>query len=192
MGFAGMPLEECLPCNEEQRCSLPPPVVASPCAHVGILRGFKRKVVRRGLVLPCRMRDGVARGLSLEARVCRICAKGRRRGAWQKLRIERIEQIRVGDFENDVHGGWRWTPWVLEIQVPEGCDSRSLGRKVRGCCLGRTTMRTLTIVAAFASRRGIEEEEDNVKNGGDRYGRLRSVFEDSPLLSAMVPDKDLH
>jgi hypothetical protein len=53
-------------------------------------------------------------------------------------------------------------------------------------------MRTLTIVAAFAGRRGTEEEEDNVKNGGDRYGRRRSVFEDSPLLSAMVPDKDLH
>jgi hypothetical protein len=52
-------------------------------------------------------------------------------------------------------------------------------------------MRTLTIVAAFAGGWGIEEE-DGLKSRGDRYGRRRSVFEDSLLLSATVPDKDLH
>jgi hypothetical protein len=51
-------------------------------------------------------------------------------------------------------------------------------------------MEALTIIATFAGRKGIEEE-DGLESRGDRCGRRRSLFEDSPLLSAIVPDKDL-
>jgi len=80
-----------IPCDEVQGHRLSPPVVACPLAHVGILGGLDGEELRRGLVLPGRVRKRKARGLLSNARN-RCIADERGCGSGKEGCVERVEE----------------------------------------------------------------------------------------------------
>ena len=93
-----------IPCHEIQRQCLSAPVVARQLAHVGVLAGRDGEVLGRWLVLPGGVRNRIARGLLTHARECSI-GNWRRGVGREDGRVERVEEERVGNLEDDIHGG---------------------------------------------------------------------------------------
>jgi hypothetical protein len=82
--------------------------------------------VCRRLILPRRVRLDEARGLLSEARICGVGCE-RLRCSWQQRGVDGVEEKRVEDLEDDIHGGCWLDRAVPGVQVRKSCDSLCFG-----------------------------------------------------------------
>lgn len=91
-----------LPDNEVHGQKLAVDVIARPCAHVGILRGFEGDKASSWLVCPCRkdlLADRLVGGRAREI------VRGLPRRMEEGIKV--VAGKGVDDFEDDIHGGRR-------------------------------------------------------------------------------------